>query len=909
MAFGNLKTTTIREFDGGLNVVNDDLNMDKRYSIIETNIFNNTNGTKAKRYGTKFLKNVQSYPNVTETFNNCVTETKHYIYLLYDNRFDVKVGSKMRIIHTEGNNPSSTMEVIAITSSTLSIKNVWNLTEKGTIIGYQLYDTDLGWSSTYTAEPVLFLDKIQFKRPVYHEIKKNDKISITFGLESNYLNKDLTVIDVINNFNNSGEYFTNQYSCIINKKVLKIDTTKLGAHSQPTSAVTINYNGKLASASNNQYEDFNRTSNKLYCETVDSLKLPISSDNNDLIAGHKLQITDPSVILPQTISRVIYEEVTNDGSTYNQKYLVLDKIPASLKNVTTIITKHDNRSLLYNSRIINCTYYVDKIIAVTNFGEIVAIDGQMNSIIIWNDTIAKTVNPYSTMKGWSDVTNVCFCVFNGKLTVWNGKDKPLMIDLEATIPCNYLIDAGTGSNAFVPIAKYAISFNHYLVCGNIIDDDGTLHEDRISISSKDSIGTFYSGDMYDLDNDGVEINFGTIISANKQVIKGLSRYRDRLVVGFDEVSVFGTLGQYEEVVAYYETYTTKNEETGEEIETQEPVMRQAHTPSFEDVIDNNGCISNRSYASINTELICLDYSGVPLFKRTGIYATILPGRISNLVAPEIYSSFIDLKELLVERHVFAINNPKDNQYLLFIPTDYDTVYKKDSHGNDTNVVDYYKIKDTVCYAYTINNSKQNNTMNGAWSKFIGWNFQCGCTTALNEVILINGTKLYRLGNKDYPFYADFIDDPDYPATEDSSSGKEIDFEWEFPWADFGDRAATKHSRYLSISSTGTSQFCIDFFTDYIYYNNYYNRLDPQLTLDFVAGDSVGWGNGNIMENNKIVDYKGHQNYGGGRITNNELLFAWTTKFKIGKFRIHGSSKYKLNINSITLYYQMGNIRR
>ena len=40
MAFKDLKTTTIREFDGGLNVVNDDLNMDKKYSTIETNVFN-----------------------------------------------------------------------------------------------------------------------------------------------------------------------------------------------------------------------------------------------------------------------------------------------------------------------------------------------------------------------------------------------------------------------------------------------------------------------------------------------------------------------------------------------------------------------------------------------------------------------------------------------------------------------------------------------------------------------------------------------------------------------------------------------------------------------------------------------------------------------------------------------------
>ena len=75
-------------------------------------------------------------------------------------------------------------------------------------------------------------------------------------------------------------------------------------------------------------------------------------------------------------------------------------------------------------------------------------------------------------------------------------------------------------------------------------------------------------------------------------------------------------------------------------------------------------------------------------------------------------------------------------------------------------------------------------------------------------------------------------------------------------------------------------------------------------MDFVAGDSYGYGNGNTNDRNL-----GRQLYGGGRRTNTEFLFAWTTKFKIGKFRIYGSSKYKLNINSLTLYYQKGNIRR
>ena len=66
-------------------------------------------------------------------------------------------------------------------------------------------------------------------------------------------------------------------------------------------------------------------------------------------------------------------------------------------------------------------------------------------------------------------------------------------------------------------------------------------------------------------------------------------------------------------------------------------------------------------------------------------------------------------------------------------------------------------------------------------------------------------------------------------------------------------------------------------------------------MNFIGGDSYGYGNG-------------QQPYGGGRRTNTEQLFAYPCRFKICKFNINGSSKYKLNINSIIIYYQEGNIR-
>lgn len=741
MAFGSLLTTTIREFDGGLNVVNSDLNMDTRYSKVETNIFNNVDGTKSKRYGTKFYLDVKKFPTVTETFNKCEVKT----------------------------------------TKTLSIKQ-----PSGSYVAVGSYKVSIISPSNIAGDY-----KVEFANTKNFQINLNESVTESSFSEVKY------------------KYRTDVERSDTNCPV---------------------------------------TSSKL-------LKFTVDEEHNRLLIGNKLTVTN---------NTELNGEYSVVSSTFSEYY-----IDVSSKNVSGTINNltitHDNRNIK-GTRLINGEYFIDKIIAVSDIGEVIAIDGDNNAIIIWNDNISKTVNKEQP-EGWHETTSVCFAVFNGTLTVWNGRDKPLAIDLEKEVPCNYLIDEGTGSNANVPIAKYALAFNHYLVAANIYDElDGKYYPDRISISSRDSIGTFYSDDANDIDNDGVYVDLGKIISSNKQIIKGISRYRNQIAVGFDDVVVFGTLGVYEEV-----TKTVGDQE----------IPYKIHTPQFEDVIDGYGCISNRSFMSINSELCCLDYSGLPIFKRASLTGQVTPYRISDKVAPEVYKQFIGLTESAIEDRIFCVNNPKDSQYLLFIPNN--------SEYNDTT--------ETICYAYTLRNGARSSASDGAWSKFTGWNFQFGVTSALNTVFLCNGTKFYILGNIDSPYYADFMDDPDYPVTEDDSiSGKEIEFDWEFPWADFNDRSATKHSRYLSLSTTGTSNFNLDFFIDYIYNNTETNEKDPQLTIELVAGDSPGWGGGK-------------QHYGAGRRTNTELLFAFPCKFKIAKFRIYGKSKEKLNVISLTLYYQKGNIRR
>lgn len=821
---GSIETTTIRDFSGGLNTVHDDLNMNTRYSKIETNVFNNINGTKAKRYGTKFLVDVKSYPQVEENYDTVPCKVTHIVTIPQDT------------IHNVAINDTITITSPAILAGSYTVTNVVSNT---IVANFTQTVTETQWNEIVfiingdsntetTTSGVLSGQNLLLSKFPNSAVTSRGRITITYpsAIEGTY--------DIV--------------SSTVNDFKIQIDGTinisTLTDIKYTFSSDLLKYNVTRYAASFT-YEDVNR-----YVFTFGTKK--------HLIVGQKLTMNNTEYTVLQSDDTNYEIDAGNDTQT--------------LYNVT--IT-HDNRNI-QGDYIVNCEYFRDKIVFVTNIGEVCLLDGTMNNNIVFNNDISHALNPESQAGGWTPGTDsVCFTVFNGILTLWNGMDKPLAVDLDKINPCNYLYDEATGSNENIPIAKYALSFNHYLIAGNIYDrDEDKVFEDRISISARDSIGTFYDPTGQDYSNDGVYVDLGKVISSNSQKIKGIARYRNKVAVGFEDVTVFGTLGNYVEST------------------DSEGITIKEHVPNFEDVINNHGCISNRTYANIKSELVCLDYSGLPLFKSSNITSQVIPTRISENITQELYKNYKGLYESVIEDHIFSIINPKDNQYLLFIP----------------NANTLLATTEFVCYAYTMSTSLTNSIANGAWSKFVGWNFQCGCTSALNEVFLIDKTKVYHLGNIDTPYYADFIDDPDYPAENDEDvSGKAIDFEWEFPWIDFGARAITKHTRYIQISSTGNANFNLDLFTDYIYYDVNENK-NPQLTLSMVGGDSYGYGDGkNVNETDQMIS--GLQLYGTGRRTNSEMLFAYPAKFKIAKLNINGSSKYKLNINSITVYYQRGNIRR
>ena len=127
------------------------------------------------------------------------------------------------------------------------------------------------------------------------------------------------------------------------------------------------------------------------------------------------------------------------------------------------------------------------------------------------------------------------------------------------------------------------------------------------------------------------------------------------------------------------------------------------------------------------------------------------------------------------------------------------------------------------------------------------------------------------------------------------TGENIDFDWELPWSDINTRARTKFLKMIQADTKGTAEFSIDIFIDN-YYKDENGDYDPAVTMDFVAGDSPGYGGGD-------------QPYGGGRRLQDERPWGLPAAFKIMKIRIHGSTKKPLSVITFTILYWIGSFRR
>ena len=159
--------------------------------------------------------------------------------------------------------------------------------------------------------------------------------------------------------------------------------------------------------------------------------------------------------------------------------------------------------------IINVRYYNQYLVAVLSDGRVMSIDGLGVKKFIWDTTLA------APAAAWTATNFASFAIFNGELIICNGKDKPLLVKLHADgskLVALYLQDLASGSNANVPICRYVLTFNRFLVMAG-----DPLEPDRVHISNEGTSGTWF-GDPDP--NNAVFADLGKVGVQSEQVITG-----------------------------------------------------------------------------------------------------------------------------------------------------------------------------------------------------------------------------------------------------------------------------------------------------------------------------------------------------------------------------------------------------
>lgn len=465
-----------------------------------------------------------------------------------------------------------------------------------------------------------------------------------------------------------------------------------------------------------------------------------------------------------------------------------------------------------------------------------------------------TVTSHSTL--WGATVQANAAPFNGQLIIVNGVHKPLMVNTSFTVA--YLQDLASGTNVNTPICKYVMAHGRYLVMAGDPADPDLLH-----ISNTDTAGTWL-GDA--APNTAIQMQLGSRVPLGSSAITGLQSYRDKLIVAFEQCIIPFALDNY----------------IG---------SPSVHTPVGDGAITGFGCTSHRSMISLGDDVLFCDNIGVNSVVRTVLNNTVRPERASELIDPRITALLQELTTDEIDDNVFAVYDQRNRRYMLFVP-------RLDADGF---------IAESVGFSFTNIPSLKVS----AWCVLRGWAWSAACRTQLGNIIFARGTRTYTYDFDNTSWNADYIgeqetfdDDTPFddgyglsPGTQTDQPGVPISWQWEWPWSDFKKRMEQKRTRYLQLDTTGTAQFTAEMYVDNKLRDGEGERA-PSLSMVFEGGSIGGYGND---------PYGGP--YGAGRVTSEERLYAWTSKFKIMKLRFYGEDRRPLKIVSVSMAFQRLSIRR
>lgn len=524
-----------------------------------------------------------------------------------------------------------------------------------------------------------------------------------------------------------------------------------------------------------------------------------------------------------------------------------------------------------SGNIIEGLYFNGRSIAFTDTGEIATVESDGTITAIWNNSIAVLLA--GSPSGWSSgLTTIDYSEFKNELVVCNGTDKPILIASDFTI--TYLQDIPTGSNIFVPTGKFVTTVANYVVIAGI-----TGSEDEIYISAKGASGT-WPGDPDP--NDAISLNIGTYAPEAGGGIRGLSSFRNFLLIHFVNQTIVFSLGTY---------------------------SGSTHAPEPLDTIPNYGIVSHRCSVTMNKDILFADRKGVHTGKRNVFGSAIDATDLTDKIIPD-FSAAVPNEDANRDKS-YCIHNDLEKEVMFFL------------------------YNGTAYSIYTMTYGTELTAKKTRWSKYSGLDFNCAWVSELNRVYFAKGSKIYQYGNKRFSgedYFADRVGEYDTSWATTTAyvvgdrvlqnstvyvcllahtsgtfsvdlddklwevyEGEAIEFTWELPWTDFNKRVRVKQLQFVHADAWGTSSFTMQLFADHIYRDEA-DELNPLLSLDFVSGHVRGYGNYD-------------QPYGGGRKLSSGNLFGTPADFKVAKVRVSGSTKKDLGFSTLTFFYRMGTFHR
>jgi hypothetical protein len=242
-----------------------------------------------------------------------------------------------------------------------------------------------------------------------------------------------------------------------------------------------------------------------------------------------------------------------------------------------------------------------------------------------------------------------------------------------------------------------------------------------------------------------------------------------------------------------------------------------------------------------------------------------------------------------------------------------------------------KRTETIAYALTYNKGLKIK----AWSRYRGWDFRAGTTSLYGRVFLADKSHIWRMGNRYDPIHADYmglydhiyannttytagtkvrdvltnevytaqktnttsVDDSfevereSFPDNWIIYKGMPINFDIEFPWADFDKRDMTKLLKTINVDAKGRDRFTVEMYLDYYYKHKVTGARTPLLSMDMVGGDEGGFG-------------VHQQSHGTGRLAIRQRPIPFEARGKLFKFRIFGSTIEPLRFIAFIFGYKI-----